>query len=1083
MSVVGEGANHGTRGRVRSPSPLNRSGLQKALRFSAVKSFFVFLAFFAVVLLTSSTAFAQWQTQTITVKPGWNAVYLHVDASHVTLDASVGAVGSNPITEVWLWNPTMAPDRFINNPQQPVSGNDWTSWNRANSPASTLVRLIGNSAYLVKNGGTVDYTWSIQGKPVPPRYEWTSKGVNLIGFATPASSPPFFSTFLGPAQRLASGGEFFRYDDGNNDLTPSLFNALFNTVRVTRGQAYWIRNANEFNRYFGAFEIALQNSSGIHFGASGSQYSLRVRNTTPGNITLTLALLPSEAAPSGQTAVAGLPPLLRRGDLSVTDLTYSFTTFSPTAQTVTLKPKGQVGSEAEIILGVNRVAMTGNPGDLYAGILRLTDSLGYTQIDLPVSASPASSSGLWVGNALVSQVRHYLKNYQRDSKQQPVLAQIQQSIAGSDTSGLLLEMRLDEGSGTIAKNSAPPAPFLPRATRLDLTPVSNPVSPLNAFGQLPAGDYFIAGSGFTIESWVFVRSYRNGARLFDFGNANGQNSVSLVLSAGAPGPALFLSDGGALQTAAPLPLNQWLHLAVVFSVTGTDAIYINGVASQPSNIPPPTIVPRANVFVGRSSVLGEPYPDVQIDDFRIWSVARTPQQLAEGMASIYPAGTSGLLAQYHFGDEATVGNPTTAADTSGNGRAMSLNNATIKRDSPTPVLGSLNNGPAWLPGKSGPPTSSERPTLTFNSATQQFVELNDGPVLGNPFTQEAWIYSTAQDTALHGFLGYQDASGNRAPSLSVFETNIIRFAYTDVAGTQLSASTARLSLILSNWNHVATTYDGTTLKIYVNGLVQLNEDVTFAGKPPKALPVKWVGRAQDSYFQGRIAGVRLWNVVRSQEQIQQSMNRPALTPTLGQYIVTSTNSSLGSVARPFNLRLIVHKSTTETRLLQRAYYGLDQATNTVVATRESLLHPALLSSARRISAVHLPFSDANAGWAFTGQFAQGQALSAQVNLAFGDYASNPFLHGFHPDHDNLNATFDATEPRGVESYDSERKLTLTFTPPGNDFSSLVSGGNQMTGQYSEEITLKGRGNESRRIDTAGFFVLKRISDIGTLTTQ
>ncbi len=820
---------------------------------SAVKSLFAFSLFFAV-----TTAFAQWETQTITVKPGWNAVYLHVDASHVTLDASVGAVASNPITEVWLWNPTMAPDRFINSPQQPVSGNDWASWNRANSPASTLVRLIGNSAYLVKNGGTVDYTWSIQGKPVPPRYEWTSKGVNLIGFATPASSPPFFSTFLGPAQRLASGGEFYRYDDGNNDLTPSLFNALFNTVRVTRGQAYWIRNANEFNRYFGAFEIALQNSSGIHFGAAGSQYSLRVRNTTPGNITLTLALLPSEAAPSGQTAVAGQPPLLRRGDLSTTDLTYSFSTFSPNAQTVTLKPKGQVGSEAEIILGVNRVAMTGNPGDLYAGILRLTDSLGYTQIDLPVSASPASSSGLWVGNALVSQVRHYLKNYQRNTNNQPVLAQVQQSIAGSDTSGLLLEMRLDEGSGTVAKNSAP---------------------------------------------------------------------------------------------------------------------------------------------------------------------------------------------------------------------------GTIQR------YGSLFNAPVWLPAGNGPPTSSERPTLTFNSTTQQFVELNDGPVLGNPFTQEAWIYSTAQDTALHGFLGFQDASGNRAPSLSIFETNIIRFAYTEAAGAQLSASTARLSLILSNWNHVATTYDGTTLKIYVNGLVQLSDAATFSGKPPKALPVKWVGRAQDSYFQGRIAGVRLWNVVRTQGQIQQSMNRQALTPTLGQYIVTSTNSSLGSVARPFNLRLIVHKSATETRLLQRAYYGLDAATNTVVATRESLLHPALLSSARRISAVHLPFSDGNAGWAFTGQFAQGQALNAQVNLAFGDYASNPFLHGFHPDHDNLNATFDATEPRGVESYDSERKLTLTFTPPGNDFASLVSGGNQMTGQYSEEITLKGRGNESRRIDTAGSFVLKRISDIGTLTTQ
>ncbi len=247
--------------------------------------------------------------------------------------------------------------------------------------------------------------------------------------------------------------------------------------------------------------------------------------------------------------------------------------------------------------------------------------------------------------------------------------------------------------------------------------------------------------------------------------------------------------------------------------------------------------------------------------------------------------------------------------------------------------------------------------------------------------------------------------------------------------------------------------------------------------------MKWIGRA-DSFFHGRIAGVRLWNVVRTQEQIQQARSRPELTPSaVGHYVVTNTVTSLGSVARPFNLRLIVHKSATETRLFQRAYYGLGLATNAVLATRESLLLPTSLSSARRISAVHLPFSDGNAGWPFTGQFAQGQALTAQVAEDFGDYASNPFLHSFHPDHDNLNATFDASEPRGVESYDSERRMTLTFTPPGNDFASLVSGGNQMTGQYAEEITLKGRGNESRRIDTAGFFLLKRVSDIATLTTQ
>ena len=84
----------------------------------------------------------------------------------------------------------------------------------------------------------------------------------------------------------------------------------------------------QFNRYFGAFEIVQQNTSGIHFGASGSQHSLRVRNVTAGNLTLTLELLASEAAPSGQTAIAGTPPLLLRGALDTANLTYGSTAFS-----------------------------------------------------------------------------------------------------------------------------------------------------------------------------------------------------------------------------------------------------------------------------------------------------------------------------------------------------------------------------------------------------------------------------------------------------------------------------------------------------------------------------------------------------------------------------------------------------------------------------------------------------------------------------------------------------------------------------------------------------------------------------------
>ncbi len=396
----------------------------------------------ATFLLALTGVQAQWQTQHVMLKPGWNAVFLHVDASHT----GIADVAPSPIDAVWLWQPVHAPDRFLNDPQQPMAGNDWANWHRPEvfpGQENTLARLIGNAAYLVLNGSNNDLLWSIVGKPVPPSYRWTSRGVNFIGFSTPSDTPPLFNDFLSPAQRLASGGEFFRYDDGDNDLTPSLFNALFHTVPVRRGQAFWIRHPDLFNRYFGAFDLVLQNPSGVHFGASGSQYSVRIRNATSQDLELTLSLLDSEAAPANQRVIVGKPPLIVRGDRHPQNLTYAYHNLAGDndTRTIFLKPQGQAGSETEVILGVNRSAMNGNPGDLFAGILRITDALGYTQMDLPVSANQASKSGLWVGNVLVNQVRHYLKNYQRDADKKPV----------TDANGAYQLLNTDTSLGSVAR--------------------------------------------------------------------------------------------------------------------------------------------------------------------------------------------------------------------------------------------------------------------------------------------------------------------------------------------------------------------------------------------------------------------------------------------------------------------------------------------------------------------------------------------------------------------------------------------------------------------------------------------------------
>ncbi len=52
---------------------------------------------------------------------------------------------------------------------------------------------------------------------------------------------------------------------------------------------------------------------------------------------------------------------------------------------------------------------------------------------------------------------------------------------------------------------------------------------------------------------------------------------------------------------------------------------------------------------------------------------------------------------------------------------------------------------------------------------------------------------------------------------------------------------------------------------------------------------------------------------------------------------------------------IFYSGSHQSRLLQRVYFGLNPENNPVLGTQESLLNTTNRSSARRLSAAHLPF--------------------------------------------------------------------------------------------------------------------------------
>ena len=137
------------------------------------------------------------------------------------------------------------------------------------------------------------------------------------------------------------------------------------------------------------------------------------------------------------------------------------------------------------------------------------------------------------------------------------------------------------------------------------------------------------------------------------------------------------------------------------------------------------------------------------------------------------------------------------------------------------------------------------------------------------FTQEAWIFSTINTNGKFGILGNQSSAGNAQgyPGLWLSnQTNIVA-GFGD--GTKWDEFTAEKVLNLNQWNHVATTFDGNEYRLYVNGNL-VNTALKFAGKKPAQTQQLSIGKV-DNNFQGQIDEVRLWNVARTYEEIQQSL--------------------------------------------------------------------------------------------------------------------------------------------------------------------------------------------------------------------
>lgn len=193
------------------------------------------------------------------------------------------------------------------------------------------------------------------------------------------------------------------------------------------------------------------------------------------------------------------------------------------------------------------------------------------------------------------------------------------------------------------------------------------------------------------------------------------------------------------------------------------------------------------------------------------------------------------------------------------------------------------------------------PTLLFGQnslntigAGARYVDIGDLDISGSQITVEAIIRksNTTVSNIISKHTGAADANYLFRPTL---------FGITTTTGFYFC--TNPIVLPINEWYHIAATYDGTLIKYYVNGckvnelpatgdLVQNNLITAIGARPGNAVPVE--------HFRGNIDEVRIWNIVRTETEIQQNMNflLPTAQPGLLAYYKFNNNylNSQGNVA-------------------------------------------------------------------------------------------------------------------------------------------------------------------------------------------
>ncbi len=287
-------------------------------------------------------------------------------------------------------------------------------------------------------------------------------------------------------------------------------------------------------------------------------------------------------------------------------------------------------------------------------------------------------------------------------------------------------------------------------------------------------------------------------------------------------------------------------------------VYYNGkeIFSDTSNYIPANVV-RSTNRIGADSWGNDQIRllDGMIDDLRLWSVAKTADEIYSNYTKTLTGNEPNLTGYWKFDEFA--GN--TAKDSSGENDITLVNMDTKK---------------AWASTTPQILSNPKEQSLILTGASD-YVDVPDAVWFdGSNMTIEAWVYmeSYANWSRILDF-GNGPSKANVVLAATVGTSGQPALYFWDGAAYDYITSPQKIPL--KEWTHVAGILDDTHLRIYINSIEVISQKATVRPENTNRTNC-YIGKSNwnDKLFHGYMEDVRIWNVARTPDQLRIYKERP-----------------------------------------------------------------------------------------------------------------------------------------------------------------------------------------------------------------